>query len=77
MVIHRCRFLFKASDLKNLRQILCCKVKYLAVPIPGYGDWWIVMCRHSPGIYCNMSGCFPDKSIWCLIGHVCQESKVI
>ena len=76
MVIHRFRFLPKASDLKNLRQILCCNVKYLAVPVPGYGDWWIFMCGQSSCINCNMTGCLPDKSIWCLIGHVCQ-SKVI
>ena len=64
--------IFTQSFIKNIS-----KRKPLAVPIPGYGDWWIFMCGQSSCINCNMTGCFPDKSIWFLIGHVCQESKVI
>ena len=60
-----------------MRQILCCNVKHVAMPIAGYGHWWIYLCGQSSCINCTMTGCFPDKSIWCLNGHVCQESKVV
>ena len=35
-MIHRFRFVSKASDLKNLGQLLCCNVKYLAMDTGGY-----------------------------------------
>ena len=69
MVIHRFRLLYKASDLKNLRQILCCNVKYLTVPVPGYGHWWIFMCEQSSCINCSMTGCLNMVFNWiCLPG---------
>ena len=67
MVIHRFRLLSKGSDLKNLRQILCCNVKYLTDPVPGH--WLIFMCGQSSCINCSMAGCLNMVFNWtCLPG---------